>query len=1201
MATHEEDRRAKAGTLDRVTLPTAGGPREARRPDGGAGQLVPGPIDQALGSTGPFPAGGFSDNPDPLIDAGGSELHRAPDQLRGGELIEKAAAVEEIGADEALSAMGEADRGYHEAPGVGQGLRFFDRHGGVTEELLFFDLQLDAGFVIGSYQWGAVIPTGTPPEVVSAIGGGGAGLPGSVVRVTFNVAMRDHPYLGGVLDPLNYSIVHDGTSRRLPVIVVKRVASNVVDLYTEEFPTPHADDYTVTVKNVESANGDVIAGVNNSDQFSAAGTGFPLGTELHTWYGLEAGFQSDNATGIDPDTDPPVLQNQNPSPLDTGVAIDQNLVLEIVDTGAGLDPSSVVLKVNGATAWENDAQKPGFVVAKDPVVDGWKYTINPDALLPEGLPTTIAVYARDASPFPNVLDTSYFFTTGFVDIVGPYLTNQNPAAGGEGTIGQDIVFEVRDDKTNIDDSQTTIWIAGAPARINGVDQPGFSVTRVVLSLPFPQKGVRYTVDPAVDFLPSIIVLVRVKTQDSAGPPNVIDQTYSYETTPDVTPPQLVRLNPAAEEEDVQPTRGVRLSLIDDFQVVDLSIQIWIRDVLAYYQGAFRAGFISSVKQVNAEHGFDFVIVPDPDLRWLRNERVEVRVVAQDTVPNTIDVTYFFGGEIAPEQPFSVYRMIMQAVRDHDEQSPGLLSGICEAFDQVWESTMFDRATDLPDLIDPDRIPARWLPWLKSQVGFTRDLTFDPTEAELRRVIKGGVELWNDKPAEEAIRDAIRLTTGNRFIVRDYFDLRFEVDKARLVEELEDFDPDVLLFSPNAYLEVQRLRTCDASSLYPCSHQFWFNDPNVPDFTDPKQFTHLLITAHPTVGLHGLYEIDQLTIGAKSGLIKGPVGFPVQTATEGPAKLLHTPSDYTTEIRLVDPGVGALKYRSLTAAFTVGQRVIGQNTGASGELQTVVPVPGTASGVFELTHVIGRFEPNESLIDSGAGAAIADGKLEDLTHLGEVFKVLNRDLLDFLVRQVRPFSERYDVIFVDFIDQFLSAGDLELWDTSTSGVSIPAPGGELQLIAPSAWAFPKTVIGAEWRDQVATWKVQGPSTLVADLWFMAISTTNGYKVEVDFGARTVELFKVVGGTPTSIGGPIYLPTAIVPDNNLVVRVDALAEGAGTRIRVKVEGDLQIDVLDSPAAFIKGKLGVSASGTGMLKTKLVEVNTVPTEIQRIGPTP
>jgi hypothetical protein len=81
----------------------------------------------------------------------------------------------------------------------------------------------------------------------------------------------------------------------------------------------------------------------------------------------------------------------------------------------------------------------------------------------------------------------------------------------------------------------------------------------------------------------------------------------------------------------------------------------------------------------------------------------------------------------------------------------------------------------------------------------------------------------------------------------------------------------------------------------------------------------------------------------------------------------------------------------------------------------------------------------------------------------------------------------------------------------------------------------------------------------------------------------------------------LPTAIVPDNNLVVRVDALAEGTGTRIRVKVEGDLQIDVLDSPAAFIKGKLGVSASGTGMLKTKLVEVNTVPTEIQRIGPTP
>ena len=900
------------------------------------------------------------------------------------------------------------------------------------------------------------------------------------------------------------------------------------------------------------------------------------------------------------DIESPFLQGQVPYPGDTNVDPTSNLILQIIDSSTGVDEDTVVIKVNGNTAWQNDAQQTGFSVTKNPAVGGWQYEIDPDSMLPEGLLATIEVYAADLAFPPNVLDTSYTFVAGFVDTVGPYLANQSPAPSSTGAVGQNVVFEVLDDKTDIDDSNTTISINGTPARVSGVDQPGFTTTRQVLSLPFPQKGVRYTVDPDDDFMPSITVSVRVQTQDSADVPNALDETYTYETTPDIQAPQLIRLNPAPEETDVEPTRGIRLSLIDDYSVIDSSIQIWIRDVLAYYQGSFQEGFVNSLKEANAENGFDFLIVPDESLRWERNEQIAVRVVAQDTVPNTLDQTYSFTGELAPHNPFSVYRFIMQAVRDHDEQSPGLLSQLCEAFDQVWNECTFDRTTELPDLFDPYRIPSRWLPWLKAQVGFTRDLNFDPTEDELRRVIAGGVELWNDKPAEEAIRDAIRLTTGNRFIVRDYFDLRFEVDKARLVEELEDFDPNVLLFSPNAYQAVNELRTCDASPFYPCRATFYIYDADLPVFTDPKQYTHLIVTDdHPIVNLRGLYEIDQLTVGGKTGLIKGPIGFPVQTAQTGPAKLLNVPGDYTTEIRLVDPGIASLKYRAKTAAFTVGQRVHGQNSGASGEIYADTPISASA-GSLELTHVLGRFELNEPLFDPLGGAATADSKLEDVTHQGEAFRVLNRDLLDFLVRQVRVFSERYDVIFVDFIDQFLNPGDLELWDVSDpTDVTVPQPGGEL-TIAAGAWAFPRTVAGAEWRDQVSCWKVNGEAGAVARLWFMAADTSNGYEVKVDFSASTVELWRVVGGVGAQLGSTVTLPTVILPELDLVVRVDALAEGSDTRIRVKVEGDLQIDLADSPASFTKGMLGVSAE-TAEVRCKLVEVNTLPTEIQRIGPTP
>jgi hypothetical protein len=777
------------------------------------------------------------------------------------------------------------------------------------------------------------------------------------------------------------------------------------------------------------------------------------------------------------DTTPPTLQNQAPAPGDISVPVDTNIVLELVDA-AGINAASVILKVNGTAAWQADAQQPGFSVTKTPIAGGFRYTINPDADLPEA-PITIAVYAADT--LSNVLDTS----------------------------------------------------------------------------------------------------------------------YGWSTVPDESAPELVRLNPSIEEKDVQAGRGVRLGIIDDFGVVDASIQIWIRDVPAYYLGSFQSGFTGSIKAPNTENGFEFLIIPDEALRWSQNERISVRVVAKDAALNLLDATYFFTGELAPEQPFSVYRFIMQAVRDHDEQSPGLLSAICEAFDQVWSDAMFERTSELPDLLDPDRIPSRWLPWLKSQVGFTRDLSFEPTEEELRRVIKGGVELWNDKPAEEAVRDAIRLVTGNRFLIRDYFDLRFEVDKVRVLEELEDFDPNVLLFSPNAFLQVQQLRTCISSAVWPCTHEFWFTDPAIPNFTDPKQFTHLLIANHPVTGLTGIYQIDQLFVGEKRGYIDGTPGFPVQTATVGPAKLLNVPGDYTTEIRLVDPGVGDLAYRALASSFTVGQRVIGQDSGAIGEIVADALI-GAGTGILTLRHLIGRFEPNESIIDTLTGAATVDAKLADTTYLGEQFRIVNRELLDFLVSQVRAFGERYDVIFVDFIDQFITPGDLELWDTSLSGVTVPEPGGELTL-ATAATAFTKTAVGAFWGDQVATWKTQGPAGTISELWFMAVDASNGYKVEIDFTAHTVKLFKVVAGAPTQLGATVTLGTVILPDLDLVVRADALKEGVGTRIRIKVEGDLQIDLLDSPAAFSAGKLGVSAAGTGPAKFKLVEVNTLPTEILRIGLTP
>jgi hypothetical protein len=233
--------------------------------------------------------------------------------------------------------------------------------------------------------------------------------------VTFDIDMRDHPYLGGVLDPRNYTLVEDATSRRLPVFLVRRISSTEVDLYTEELV---ATAYTLTVKKAESSNGDVVDPANDTAQFTGAPTTFPAGTELHSFYGLEAGFQSDNATGVDPDVSGPVVTAIDPVAGAALASKSTNIQLTIVDVETGVVASSVDLdvEINGGgkiPIWRGSAggEQPAFAATTEtPIANGFDYVINPHSDLPDG--ATVIVYAKatnSSTPVATTTDTSYQF------------------------------------------------------------------------------------------------------------------------------------------------------------------------------------------------------------------------------------------------------------------------------------------------------------------------------------------------------------------------------------------------------------------------------------------------------------------------------------------------------------------------------------------------------------------------------------------------------------------------------------------------------------------------------------------------------------------------------------------------------------------------------------------------------------------------
>lgn len=366
--------------------------------------------------------------------------------------------------------------------------------------------------------------------------------------------------------------------------------------------------------------------------------------QIFFWNGSTWALQDDDTAGggnyaifgLNPDFEAPVLANQNPAPLDTDVDVDTNIYLELTDVGTGINALSVVLTVNGDTAWTGDAAQPGFAVTKTPIANGYSYSINPTARLSEGVTNTIDVYAEDNVLLPNVLDTSYTFDT--INEL-PYLQNLDPFSG-ENDVPTDstIRVEVIDDHSGVDEDTVIIEVEGVVAWSGDAQQPGFTVAKTVLA-----GGYRYVITPD-DLLPeNTSVDIHVVADDQAPTPNTLDTTYAFTTINN--PPYVDNEDPAPLETDVARTKDVSFDLKDvaGGSGINLSsVRIYLEGSLAY-NGAtdlFQPPYDGTNSERTAiTDGHHFVL--DKVVDWDAYDTVVVRVVAEDNSSNAIDVTWNF--------------------------------------------------------------------------------------------------------------------------------------------------------------------------------------------------------------------------------------------------------------------------------------------------------------------------------------------------------------------------------------------------------------------------------------------------------------------------------------------------------------------------------------------------------------------------------
>lgn len=465
------------------------------------------------------------------------------------------------------------------------------------------------------------------PRLLSAVA-----IDASRVRLTYNQAMNfDLTGRGivAVLDPLNYVFTDLGGSHELHPMRVEKYSDTQVDIITN---FQRATTYEVQVQRAYDFWGRLIDSSYDTVSFSGVEPTYPSAPSpnMYTFYGLYAGMQEDEQVDILPDLSGPYLVNQNPGSGDTNVALDANVLFDVVDPDTGINELSVIIYVNGVIAWENNAQKPGFTVTKTPIGGGFRYEVDPFADFDSFTLIPVRVIAANQAPLPIAVDTSYSFRT--VDVEAPYLANLDPYNGEDpvaptATISLDIL----DDGEGVDAATVFISLDGVTVWQGDSAQPGYAVTKTPVT-----GGYRYIIDPDVPMDQSTTIPVYVEADDLATTPNSLATSYSFETGTD-DPPQVTNRSPAPNASGVSPTAKVKFDIIDNVAVDENTVIITVNGVLAYVSGAEQNGF--TVVRTVVSQGFHYEVT-NP-LEWSYNQDAEVNVFAKDTLGISVNSIWQF--------------------------------------------------------------------------------------------------------------------------------------------------------------------------------------------------------------------------------------------------------------------------------------------------------------------------------------------------------------------------------------------------------------------------------------------------------------------------------------------------------------------------------------------------------------------------------
>lgn len=213
--------------------------------------------------------------------------------------------------------------------------------------------------------------------------------------------------------------------------------------------------------------------------------------------------------------------------------------------------------------------------------------------------------------------------------------------------------------------------------------------------------------------------------------------------------------------------------------------------------------------------------------------------------------------------------------------------------------------------------------------------------------------------------------------------------------------------------------------------------------------------------------------------------------------------------------------------------------------------------------------------------------------------LNKTLILRILNLMRPTSERLNVIFVRFFDDFLDgigqfARVIDGPFVEDARVNID---GQMEL-DPFAWYVTAVLNDTEFKNILLAASINDIGSAGSDysVVFNYQDPDNFYEFRIDSVNRRTAVFKTVGGAETQIGS--WIDEDIVPGASYFYSVTTSYDEltGDTQIQTYVDSNRQHVVVDS--AFEKGKFGFRSGATG-IQIGEVEMMQLPVDVRRIDP--